>query len=112
MPYVNEETRNLHGDKFVPIESHVDSLIAHLREITDEDNIAGILNYTISRIVAGAGKPDGGWRYGSLSRAHEVFHAAGSEFYRRLIAPYEDKAREKNGDIPEYQDAFEDTTPN
>ena len=103
-----DDTRQLHADGFVPLEYHVQSLINHLRQITDEDNIDGVLNYVISRVVAGTAKPDSGWNYKSLSRAHEVFNAAGNEFYRRLLAPYEDRAIEKKGDIPEYKDAFND----
>ena len=37
------------------------------------------------------------------SRAIAVFEAAKLEFYRRIAAPYEDRAIAKNGDIPEYQ---------
>jgi len=63
----------------------------------------GDCNYIISRIVAGVFKEvEGRWRYTSVGDAIDTFECAKLEFYRRIGAPYEDLAIEKNGDIPEY----------
>ena len=99
MPYIVKTRREL-------IDENINSLIEILQQDEDGEDKEGDCNYIISRIVAGGMKPKTGWRYKWLSRAHEVFVAAGDEFSRRLLGPYEDKAVVKNGDIPEYQNPF------
>lgn len=96
MPYIAGEDRNL-------VLEAMDPLVIALREVPD-DKIDGVLNYVISRLVAGTLVPPckGGWRYRLIARAIAVFEAAKLEFYRRVAAPYEDKAIAKNHDIPEY----------
>lgn len=96
----------------------------------------GQSNYVVSELVGLSMRPDTGWRYHTLHRAygiflaaglkyavkhagqedtptfiraHGVFSAAAAEFYRRLIAPYEDKAIENNGDIAAYIRPQEET---
>jgi hypothetical protein len=93
MPYINKEKR-------IKLDNDIDSLIASLKAMPEE--LEGNCNYVITRIVAASMKPDTGWRYSSLSRAQEVFNAAGLEFNRRLVSRYEDTCIEKNGDVPEY----------
>lgn len=97
MPYIVEEQR-----PFYNIE--IDALIDRLGRAPDH-LIDGEANYVISRIVAGSFKCRGSWTwsYQLAARAYLVFQAAGAEFYRRVLAPHEDKAIAKNGDIPEYQ---------
>jgi len=94
MPYVAKEIRH---QTHAPLET----LIAYVRDqdVTKQD---GILNYLISELVGRSVRPPNGWRYNSLHRAYGVFSAAGAEFYRRLVAPYEDKAITENGDISAY----------
>lgn len=114
MPYINEEMKSHKIDLIaeatenepeqfnnIPFIDKVDDVIKHIRYIDPEDQ-EGVVNYTISRIVAGSFRPDTGWRYKWLNRAYGTFLSAAAEFYRRLVAPYEDKAIAKNGDIPEY----------
>jgi hypothetical protein len=94
MPYVPIDIRSVLNPK-------IDELITLLKSYPD--SLEGNCNYTITRIVAASMKPDAGWRYANLSRAQEVFNAAGLEFNRRLVAPYEDKCIVKNGDLDEYK---------
>ncbi len=119
MPYIKEETRQQYEPVGVHRTSHqdgafgmpatntlsdkVDAVIEHIRTHTSSDR-DGMVNYAISRIVAGSLKPSTGWRYKNLNKAYGTFFSAATEFYRRLMANHEDKAIEKNGDIPEYED--------
>src|SRR6266403_4176194 len=94
MPYVNKEIRR-------QTRAPLTTLIDYVKELPDNAR-DGALNYLISELVGNAFRPAGGWRYHYLHRAYGVFLAAGAEFYRRLVAPYEDKAIENNGDITAY----------
>ena len=103
MPYINEEMRSRCQFKAGPLEERIDFLITHIRDEYDKGELEGVCNHTISRIVAGVMRPKNGWRYKWLNRAYGTFMSAGAEFYRRLVAPYEDECIKKNGDIPEYE---------
>ena len=86
-----------------------DQLIDQLLEIIREDpKVDGAVNYAITRIVAGSLRPETGWSYTIASDAIKAFDCAKMEFYRRVLAPYEDMARERNGDVKEYIQAEED----
>jgi hypothetical protein len=93
MPYIDDFHRNR-------LEPHLERLLDQLSIIADEDR-DGVLNYVVTRIVART-LSSRGWRYRTIARAIAVFEAAKLEFYRRVAAPYEDKAIAKNGDINEY----------
>ena len=62
---------------------------------------AGDLNYIISRIsidyVERKGK-----KYSILNEVMGVFSSVAHEFYRRIVAPYEDQKIQENGDIKGY----------
>jgi len=107
MPYISREISRhriaYHDD---PLCERVDKLIRFVLEEYESDEFEGVCNYIVSRVVAGVMKPKTGWRYKWLNRAYGTFMAAGAEFYRRLIAPYEDECIKKNGDIPEYDEAI------
>jgi hypothetical protein len=104
MPYINEEMKNrITAIRNASVEEQVDCLIDTIRNnFFDEAEFEGVCNYCISRIVAGVMKPNTGWRYKWLNRAYGTFLSAAAEFYRRVVAPYEDGCIEKNGDIEEY----------
>ena len=97
MPYIDSSLRNV-------LDSKLNDLIDEIESVCSLENREGIVNYCISTIVARSLKPQTGWRYKYLNRAHGTFLAAAQEFYRRLIAPYEDKCVEKYGDLNEYLD--------
>lgn len=108
MPYVNDEMKKRfwcasYENDSSRLSERVDDLIAHIKTQFEEDELEGVCNYTISRIVAGVMKPNTGWRYKWLNRAYGTFLSAAAEFYRRTVGPYEDDCIKKNGDIPEYE---------
>ncbi len=94
MPYIAE------GDR-VKIDSELESLASKIILVTDENNIEGVMNYTISRLV-NMSMIAGHTRYSKINRIMGVLECVKQEFYRRLATGYEDKAIAKNGDIPEY----------
>jgi hypothetical protein len=59
---------------------------------------AGELNYCISQIIAGY-ISNKGKNYQHMNDALGALHAAGLEFNRRIVAPYEDTKIQENGDI-------------
>ena len=104
MPYISEELKEKVDQCEFTIEEAVNMLIYIIRSKCKPDQLEGVCNYAISRIVSGSMKPETGWRYIWLNRAHGTFLSAAAEFYRRIVIPYEDKAIRKNGDLPEYMD--------
>ena len=95
MPYIKQERREV-------LDKSINDLIFAIKSLP-EDELEGACNYTVTRVVVSSMKPSTGWRYNSLSRAHEVFKAAGAEMWDRLIRNYEDGARIRNGDLLEYK---------
>lgn len=85
MPYIKPDAR-----------PSFDAIIEQLSPQT-----AGDLNYIISRIsidyVERKGK-----NYSILNEVMGVFSSVAHEFYRRVVAPYEDKKISENGDIKGY----------
>lgn len=94
MPYVKQAVRDR-------LDYKIGALIEELRTY-DETEIDGALTYSLCRLVAQTLKPSkavGGWRYGYLNRAMGVLICVQQEFYRRVVAPYEDAQMVKNTDI-------------
>jgi hypothetical protein len=92
MPYIPQESRP-------EFDVHIDSLIEVLRK---SSKLNGSVNYCISRIVAGAIRPDSGWNYDSASDAVKAYECAKLEFCRQILNGYEDTCIDKNGNITEY----------
>lgn len=88
MPYIAPSLRKI-----------VDERIERLAESSKElgtGNRAGLLNYTITRLLQLLYTRD---RYSELNEALGVLDAVAREFYRRRVAPYEDKKIKENGDV-------------
>ena len=98
MPYIAKNLRE-------QLNPHLDEVVRLLREV-GYDRIDGALNYTLSYITAASMRPETGWRYAVIARAHGALLAAAAEFYRRIAAPYENRARSSNGDIEPYKHDF------
>lgn len=92
MPYIKSERRTF-------LNREIGNLVDKLRDL---GSVKGDVNYTITRVVLGAMCPESGWSYQTLSDAVAALKDAATEVERRLLAPYEDKAKERNGDVPEY----------
>jgi hypothetical protein len=61
----------------------------------------GVLNYIISRLIGTAFNEQPG--YHRIAELSGAISDVQSEFYRRVVVPYEEAARLKNGDIVEYE---------
>lgn len=91
MPYVKPELRKL-------VDKEIDTII----DVIDEygETTTGMLNYIITRLVhrfiLNSGMKVG---YDFLNSMYGVMCAATAEFYRRVVAPYEDKKRMENGPV-------------
>ena len=84
MPYITQEQRR-------DLASYLKDILELVPTLTK-----GEINYIITRIVAtkyAVGSYD--WR----SEGASVFQDAHDEFYRRVIAPYEDKKKDENGEV-------------
>jgi hypothetical protein len=70
-------------------------------DMTRPPDSPGELNYVITRVVTeylargGAEKPV----YADFNEAMGVLECAKHELYRRMLAPYEDRKKEENGDV-------------
>ena len=88
MPYIEQEQRR----KF-------DKLILRLSENIET---AGELNYVLTKICHNAVYPIMGFfSYQDLNRVIGVLESAKQEFYRTVVAPYEDQKRKENGSVSE-----------
>jgi len=90
MPYVDQDTRK----KFDDIVNH---LVATFKTTAPK---AGNLNYVITCLLNAFYDVD---RYEGFNSAVGVLECVKLELYRRRVAPYEDQAMVKNGDIPAYK---------
>lgn len=83
MPYIDEERR--------------EKLDYSIQVLSTSNLEAGDLNYVITRLLHI-------WcilnpRYASYNAAIGVLECVKQEFYRRVVALYEDKKKEENGDV-------------
>lgn len=95
MPYVNIGQRGI-------VDDAIDSLVLEANQHVDLADRQGLANYVITRVVLGMLKPKEGWGYRSLSDVIKTLECAKAEVYRRLLAPYEDNAAARNGDLTEF----------
>ncbi|MFH1328995.1 MAG: hypothetical protein ABIH76_09200 [Candidatus Bathyarchaeota archaeon] len=87
MPYVSKERR-------AKIDPTLNPLIELLLKVP-VDQVDGELNYVVTRILNALYPP----RYFNYNRAVGVLECIKQEFYRRRVAPYEDKKIKEHGDI-------------
>jgi hypothetical protein len=85
VPYIIDEDRNI-------LNAFLNPLFDNLR-----DAPPGYLNYAISRIVWALFEDNPCYENGN--KLIGVLNCAALEFYRRKLAPYEDKQMHANGDI-------------
>lgn len=87
MPYIKKEQRPQIDELLAP-------LVNHLKSLPQEEQ-DGALNYVITKIL----KQLYPLKYFHLNRALGVLSAVKQEFYRRVVAPYEDSKIKENGDV-------------
>ena len=93
MPYISQlERRNL------------DPLILALQDKLEPAGygVLGRLNYVITRLILYTWKVDSS--YFRAAGISGVLTNVYSEFYRRVLVPYENSKIEENGDIEEYKE--------
>jgi len=86
VPYIGSHMRGF-------IQSLVD-----LRAIHDSELEPGELNYLITSVCL-ASLPDDGPHYAAYNTVIGVLESVKIEFYRRMVAPYEDKKRDQHGEV-------------
>jgi hypothetical protein len=87
MPYIKKDQRPGIEEKLLPLINYVRSL-----SVEEQD---GAINYSVTRILKSVYPR----RYFHYNRALGVLSAIKEEFYRRVIAPYEDEKIKENGDV-------------
>lgn len=97
MPYIPTGQRQA-------LDPLIDALAAQLAqqaaEMEQEAALAGLLNYTCTRLaLAAVHRRYGRLRYWLIALLTGVFKNITDEFYRRLAAPYEDKQQTQHGDV-------------
>ena len=92
MPYIKQSDRQIYD--------HSITRLANILATVDEDgpNLTGELNYVISKLLAEILKIRGK-SYGRMSALRAALDDASMEFYRRVMANYEDLKIEENGDV-------------
>ena len=100
MPYITADQRV----KLEPNIEQLSTLIAAIaHDYPEETAFAGLLNYAVSELTMRVvHKRFGRLRYGIIATVCGVLTNIKDELYRRVAAPYEDKAIEKNGDTVMY----------
>lgn len=97
MPYIDEPLKDF-------LDPDIDCLVTCINAKVDAMDepvaVAGILNYVVTRLLVRT-LPEK--RYWALALGIGTLVCCIFEFYRRFVAPYEDQAIRKNGDIKEYQ---------
>lgn len=87
MPYVKKEKR-------VELDKIVNQILALMEKIPDEDR-DGCLNYLFTKTLKSLYRPS----YFNYERVMGLLECIQQEFYRRLIAPYEDSKMREHGDV-------------
>lgn len=87
MPYIKREKR-------AELDLLVNQVVDLFKRIPD-DEVDGSLNYFFTRILKSLYTPS----YFNYERAIGLLSCIQMEFYRRWVAPYEDKKIQINGDI-------------
>jgi hypothetical protein len=94
MPYIPPDQR-------ADLDHLIDALVTALKNVDLVSKKYGATNYTLTRILLGALKPETGWNYSTLSHALGVLNDMDSEIRQRLLEPYEMRQMCKNGDLTE-----------
>lgn len=105
MPYISEDDRNHIDNYFEKVDTQgLDYLtifgdIAQCIQTVPSGKIGGAFNYFVCRLFMETFDPSG---YTDIAEGLSHLNEAQHEIRRRILAPYEDKAAKKNGDVPEF----------
>ena len=85
MPYISRDRRKALDEELDILGENIESV--------------GELDYAFTRLAGLLVKKIGGRSYTIFNSVIGVFESAKLEFYRRRLAPYEDKKIQENGDV-------------
>ena len=87
MPYIRESHR-------WTVDGPVNEILKQLDRHAPDD-VPGLVNYIITRILLARFQHS----YRAFAMGMGVLVTCGLEFYRRFVAPYEDRKIKENGDV-------------
>ena len=90
MPYIPMEKRETLDHTIISLACRI---LSH-----EEDERAGMLNYTLSSLLSRLSKGES-VNYRNINRMIGVLECVKLELYRRLASPYEDEKMQSNGDV-------------
>jgi hypothetical protein len=98
------------------LDEHIDQLAEALVRESDklpgEAAVAGLLNYALTRLILKVVQLRfGSWRYWLFALVTGVLQNVADELYRRLAAPYENRQRQRHGDVDLYAAFLQDLQP-
>ena len=97
MPYIQPTHRTVLDPAIHELSKRIAELAAAMPE---ETAFAGLINYACTSLAMQVIEARfGRLRYGTIATLTGVFKNIADEFYRRVAAPYEERQREKNGDV-------------
>jgi hypothetical protein len=108
MPYIKQEMREKLDPSVNELMHALDYACTNFSGpgvVMDYDKLDGVLNYTFTKILKHFytdGVDAGGIplsNYARLNRAVGLVNCVGTEFERRVVAPYEDTKIYENGDV-------------
>jgi hypothetical protein len=89
MPYIVQEKRKI-------LDPAIQNLVESFRELNDDRNFAGNLNYVITRLFSSLHPSPNYQRFNDVIGALECCKL---ELYRKKTAPYEDIKESENGPV-------------
>jgi len=91
MPYLRDEEKKV-------LEDLITTSVNKIEEIGGYCYSSGDLNYVITKIILGYFKTRGG-RYKQINDVVGAMEGAKLEFYRKVVAPYEEIKESENGSV-------------
>jgi hypothetical protein len=106
MPYIAPELRQ----ELDPlIDTLAERLAAQAEAAGYDGAFTGLMNYACTRLaLAVVRRRFGRLRYWLIAALSGIFHNIGSEFYRRVAVPYEDRQMAESGDVDLFQEFVEE----
>ena len=94
MPYIKKELRE-------EIDAEINILVYRLKNLIEDNSSirAGVLNYTITKLIDGLYGPLEKAGYKDYNEAIGMLECCKLEFYRKAAAPYEDLKLRENGAV-------------
>ena len=94
MPYIKKELRE-------EVDTEINSLVSGLKNLIEDNSSirAGVLNYTITKLIDGLYGPLEKAGYKDYNEAIGMLECCKLEFYRKAAAPYEDLKLRENGAV-------------